>query len=45
MSEPKELPQPLGLEWDQLEEEVGEFDDFEIGQACGLDPEVCESCQ
>ena len=20
-------------------------DDFELGEACGLDPEVCESCQ
>ncbi|QIQ64431.1 hypothetical protein [Klebsiella pneumoniae] len=20
-------------------------DDFELGNACGLDPEVCESCQ
>ena len=22
-----------------------EVDDFELGEACGLDPEVCESCQ
>jgi len=27
------------------EEPVVEGDDWDLGPACGLDPEVCESCQ
>lgn len=30
---------------ESIEEPVVAEDDWELGPACGLDPEVCESCQ
>lgn len=30
---------------ESIEEPMIDSDDWDLGPACGLDPEVCESCQ
>lgn len=45
MSKQDMIDQGMALDIEFPDEPVVAEDDWELGPACGLDPEVCESCQ